>query len=465
MTWSGAQDLRVFLADYRETYADDVIVVDEDLAPNQDVTALVWQLAAHGHEEMLICPRVTGLGAELVTNLFASRERIARMLGTDTKGLYAAYQRGARSLCEPRLIPYGPVLDSVTEGDSVDLATVPMIQHFQSDRAPYITGGIIFARHPDTGVGNLSYHRAMVHSRYELATNLGSRGHLWQMLELARERGELLPVAMVIGSHPKFMLAAAASTGPNLDERAIAGGFFGEPLEVVGTPRYGLGVPATAELVLEGLLDPTASVDEGPFGEYTGHSSSRSTRTLFRVQAIMRRRDAILIDVNGGNSADHLNLGRVSREAQMAELLLERFPCVTGIHYPNSGTHFHCYVAVRPSKPGEARQVMLAILGLDPYLKLVIAVDQDVDIRDEGQIFWALATHFQAHRDLFSIGGLPGNRLDPSSESDGTTSRLALDATRQLGFEGDRIEIAAAALERAARRLDGLLSGGPTRGA
>ncbi len=219
------------------------------------------------------------------------------------------------------------------------------------------------------------------------------------------------------------------------------------------TPIHGLAVPATADIVLEGTIDPDLHSDEGPFGEFTGYSSDRSTRNVITVDAVLGRHDAIWVDVVGGNSAEHLNLARVPREAELIEKLRDRFPCVQRVHYPNSGTHFHCYVAVRQRRPGEARQALLGLLGWDPYLKTVVAVDEDVDITDDRAVLWALATHLQPTTDLFTIDGLPGSPLDPSSSIDGSTSRLALDATRGPGFEGTRIAVAPAALGRARQLL------------
>jgi len=443
------QDLHVFLDRYCAEHPEDVTVVTDELSADQDVTAVVWELAARGRDDLVVCRNVRGLGVEVATNLFASRARIARLLGTDEAHLHETYQRRAAARMEPRVVAAGPVLDRVSAGPDVDVRTLPLLTHFATDRAPYITSGIIVACHPGTGVGNLSYHRAMVDSPTSLATSLHSRGHLWLMLLAARERGQSLPVAMVIGGHPLFMLAASARVGADVDERTIAGGLLGAPLEVIETPRYGLGVPASADFVLEGVLDPETAAEEGPFGEFTGYSSNRSTNTMFRIETILRRGDARLLDVVGGNSAEHLNLARVPRESEMAEKLKERFPSVVRLHYPRSGTHFHCYVAVRQQRAGEARQVMLALLGWDPYLKTVVAVDDDVDVGDDASVLWALATHFQPHRDLFVIDGLPGSALDPSSSATGSTSRLALDATRPEGFEGVRAGISDAAMARA----------------
>lgn len=448
----GGQDFQAFLAHYREAHPGDVFTVHEAVSNDQDITALVQGLALQGRHPLVVCEHVSGLDVPVATNVFASRQRVARLFGADTDGIHTAYQARARQLLAPREVPHGPVTDVVASGEQVDLRALPMLRHFETDRGPYITKAILIAEHPDTGVGNMSYHRSMLHSPTEIATSLHSRGDLWRLLQIAADRGRPLPVAMVIGAHPLFMLAGSARVPFGVDERHVAGGLFGAPLEIVRTPRHGIGVPAHAEYVLEGVIDPTAQVDEGPFGEFTGYSSNRSTNNLFKVETVMHRRRPMLVDSMGGNSAEHLNLARIPRESEMVEKLKQRFPSVTALHYPNSGTHFHAYVALRQMRPGEARQVMLGLLGWDPYLKTVIAVDADVDVTRDEEILWALATHFQPHRDLLTIDGLPGSALDPSASGVGTTSRMGLDATRGPDFDGVRAQLSQRALD-VARRL------------
>ena len=441
------QDLHELVDAYTALHPDDVLVVTEPVSPVEDITAVVWELAAMGRHPLLRFTSVQGLGVEVVTNMFASRPRVARLLGADPDGLHAAYEERAARRLPPRLVGDGPVLADVAKGDEVDLASLPLLTHFATDRAPYISSGVVVVEGEDGAGGNLSYHRAMVHSATGLATSLHSRGHLWRRVEEAE--GRPLPVAMVIGGHPLFMLAASARVPAGVDERDVAGGLMGEPLEVVETPRHRIRVPATADFVLEGVLEPGTEVEEGPFGEFTGYSSDRSTRSLLTVETVLRRRDPMLADVVGGNSAEHLNLSRIPREAEMSRQLRERFPSVTGLHYPNSGTHFHAYVAVRQRRPGEARQVLLALLGWDPYLKTAIAVDDDVDLADDAEVLWAVATRFQPSQDLFVVAGLPGSALDPSSSSVGTTSRLGIDATRGPGFTAARHLLSAAARDTA----------------
>ena len=456
-----SQDFHDFLAWYLEHHPEDALVVDEPVCSDQDITVIAQALAQHGRHPLLLFTQVRGLAVRVATNLFASRDRVARFLGVPKGDLHAEYQRRSRNRLPWRLLDEAPLLDVIQRDTMVDLRGLPMLRHFQSDRGAYITNAILIAEDPDSGAGNMSYHRSMVHSPSEIATSLHSRGDLWRLLQSAKARGRKLPVAMVIGCHPLIMLAASARVPFGVDEREVAGGLLGDPLEVIRTPLHGIAVPAHAEMALEGVLDPEAFVEEGPFGEFTGYSSDRSTHTLFKVEAVLRRRDAILVDVLGGNSAEHLNLARIPRESEMAEKLKERFPSVKALHYPTSGTHFHAYVSLDQTRQGEARQVMLGLLGWDPYLKTVIAVDSDVDVTQDEQVLWALATHFQPHRDLLLVDGLPGSALDPSATGEGTTSRMGMDATRGAQFSGLRATVSEASIARVGGLLASLGLPGP----
>ena len=443
MTGQGLGD---FLRGYEAAHPADVYTVDRPVSLDQDITAAVWELAGQGRHPLLRFTRVEGADREVVTNLFASRPRIERMLGARPGELHDAYQRLAAQAMPMAELDRGPVTDRIDAGDRVDLGRLPLLTHFATDLGPYITSGIVVAEDAGSGRGNLSYHRSVVASPTSLGTSLHSRGDLWRLLQTASASGRRLPVAMVVGAHPLFMLAASARVAFGTDEREIAGGLLGEPLEVVRTPRHGLRVPAAAEVVLEGEIDPAADEDEGPFGEFSGYSSDRSTRNRIDVCTVMQRSGAVWLDVVGGNSHEHLNLGRVPREAEMIAKLKDRFGSVVAAHYPQSGTHFHCYVAVDQRRPGEARQALLALLGWDPYLKTVVAVDADLDVTRDEEVLWALATCFQPDRDMIVIDGLPGSALDPSADRLGTTSRLALDATRGPDFDAQRIRISDSAL-------------------
>jgi UbiD family decarboxylase len=440
------QDLHAWLADYQQSHPEDVLEVDEPMSADQELSAIAVNLWAAGRAPVVVASKVGTLGVAVVTNVFASRQRVARVLGTDEGGLHAAFRRGVAERVPVKVLDDGPILHGPR---STDVRTVPMLRHFAEDAAPYLTSGVVIADDPETGIGNCSYHRSMVASPSSLATSLHSRGHLWRYLQTAAARRQRLPVAVVVGGHPAFLLACSARVGIDVDERDIAGGLFGRALETVRTPTHGIAVPATADIVIEGTIDPDAFVEEGPFGEYSGYASARSTNTLIDVDVVLRRPDAMLLDVVSGREPDHLNLGRIPREAELVAKLQERFPDVLALHYPASGTHFHCYVSLRPGGPaGVSRQVLLALLGFDPYVKLAVAVDDDIDIRRDEEVLWAIATRFQADRDLISVAGLPGSLLDPSSNA-GVTARAGLDATCGPDFDGVKVTLDPPAVERA----------------
>ncbi len=358
-----SQDLHDWWTAYRAAHPDDVFTIDAELDADQDVTAVCVELDRAGRAPVVWAPRVAGLGVAVLTNVFASRPRIARILGVPDQAadgagadaaLHAAVRAGVAGRVAPRIVADGPVLGCVASGADVDVATVPMLRHFAEDAAPYVTSGVVVAEDPETGVGNLSYHRCMARGRTGLATSLHSRGHLFRALRHAEAAGTTLPVAIVVGGHPLWLLAASAKVPLEVDERDVAGGLFGAPLECVRTPAFGLAVPASADLVIEGVIDPTVRVDEGPFGEYSGYASARSTNNLVEVRTICRRTDAVLLDVVSGHSPDHLNLGRIPREADLVAQLQARFPDVVALRYPPAGTHFHCVVAHPAGRGGRA---------------------------------------------------------------------------------------------------------------
>jgi UbiD family decarboxylase len=264
-----------------------------------------------------------------------------------------------------------------------------------------------------------------------------------------------LEIAVVIGCHPSIMLAASAKTNINVDEYDIAGSLLKEPLELVKGQTIDVEYPATAEIVLEGKILPNIFEDEGPFGEYTGYSTSRSTRNVFEVSAVCHRKDPYYVNIVPGPSADHLNLMRVAKEALVWERLRERVPNVRGIHFPKSGVNFHCIISMAKGAAGSVRQALMLVFGLDPYLKLAIAVDEDIDITDESAIMWALSTRMQGDEDIFIVPKVFTNQLDPSSRQ-GMGAKVGIDATVRSDAEAIKLEMNSEHLIQAYNIIDNL---------
>jgi UbiD family decarboxylase len=448
-------NLRAFLQELEAKAPEEIWRVTDEVDRDFEIAALVMELERRGQSPVLWFERVRGSRFPVVTNIFADRRRYARALGVPLEGLAEEWLARNERRIAPVLRRSGPIKDVVRTGTEVDLAALPIILHFSEDAGPYITNGIVVAKDPDTGVRNASFHRMQLRGRNRLGTSLHSRRHLWDYQRRAEERGEPLPVSIVIGAHPLFHFGAGLSKVPiDVDEYEVAGGFFGEPLEIVPGVTVDVEAPAEAEFVLEGTILPGVREAEGPFAEFTGYASERSTQHVIEVSAMLHRRNAIYQDVVAGISDEHTMLLAVPQEARLLKVLRGHFPTVKAVSYPKSGTcRLHCYISMRPTAEGQAKNAAMAAFGDDLALKLVVVVDDDVDVASEQEVLWAVATRMQADSDLFVIPNAMGAILDPSTRA-GMTAKVGIDATRPLGGFPRRHTLPAGALARAAALID-----------
>ncbi len=441
--------LRSFLSELPD---DDILRISEPMELDYLPTALILELEKRRKTPVVVVERPKGFDTPVVANLFASRARIARMVGADPGGFNDAWVRALANLTPPIMVGKGPVHDFTVQGNELDAGTLPISRHFEKDAGRYIGSGILVCKDPDTGVRNLSYQRLQLKGPNRFGASLHSRGHIWDYLQRCAARRRNLEVAVVIGVHPAINLAAAAKVAMEVDEFDVAGALLGRPVELVKCKTIDVEVPAEAEFVLEGEILADVHEDEGPYGEYTGYSTDRSTRNVFVVKAITWRSKPIFHDIIPGYSAEHLLLGRSAKEAHVHMRLKEMVPGLKALNFPKSGTHFHAYLSLKKTAEGQARHALMLLLGLDPYLKLVVAVDEDVNVFDEEEVLWALATRFQADTDMFTVPQVFCNRLDPSSR-DGMSAKLALDATAPLKWDVERAVVPRDAAARAAELL------------
>ena len=375
----------------------------------------------------------------VIANVFGTKKRIAAMVGATLDDFHVKWKNARQNMLPPAIVKTGLVQEVVVKGNDVDVTKLPIFQHFKSDAGRYVSSGITVGRDPDTGVSNLSYHRMMMKSKDTFGISLHSRGHLWDYFRRSREHGKDLEVAIIIGCHPLVYLGACGKMGIDQDEYELAGALLGEPLELVCCATIDAHVPASAEIVLEGKILAETFDDEGPFGEYTGYSTSRSTRNVFKVSAITHRKSPIFMDLVPGYSAEHLLLAGYGRMAEYMSILKERFPVVLDLNQPKSGTHFNTYIKIKKTAEVQPRQIMALMAGLDMYSKILVVVDDEIDIYDEEQVLWAIATRVQPHKDVSIIENMMCNVLDPSSEK-GMSSKMFIDATSPLESENKRYD-------------------------
>src|SRR5438093_5822918 len=265
----------------------------------------------------------------------------------------------------------------------------------------------------------------MVQGRDRSSIHLTLGKHLWEFYKVAEGRGEPLPVAFALGVHPAVALGALAIGSIDEDERAIMGALLGEPLELVRCETSDVLVPAHAEMVIEGEILPGERTPEGPFGEFTGYSLGERQREIVHVKAITHRRDAIFQDITVAH-LDHMLLSTIPMEANLFRAVRAMVPSVKAVRVPSP---FTCYVSIEQRLVGQAKNAMMAVLGADLYMKRVVIVDHDVDVFDDRQVNWALATRCQPDRDITVVSNARGSDLDPSTKEDGHTAKWGVDAT------------------------------------
>jgi 2,5-furandicarboxylate decarboxylase 1 len=422
--------------------ASETLVIPDPIHLDFAPTALVLELEAQKRFPVVIVEHPQGFDGPVVSNLFSDRSRIARMVGEKPGGFGQAWARALSNLIPAVMADEAPVHEVVTRGNEVDAALLPISRHFQADAGRYIGSGILICKDPDTGVRNLSFQRMQLKGPNRFGASLHSRGHIWDHLQRCEARGKNLEVAVVIGCHPAIYIAAAAKVAMEIDELEVAGALMREPVELVKCKTIDVEVPADAEYVIEGEILVGTNEDEGPYGEYTGYSTSRSTRNVFEVKAITHKRKPIFLDIIPGYSSDHLMLSRCTREAHVSHRLKEMVPTLKALCYPSTGVHFHAYMSFKKTAEGQARQALMLLMGLDSYIKFAVAVDDDIDVFNEDEVLWALATRFQADTDMFVVPKVFCNRLDPSSV-EGMSAKIGLDATKRPEFDAERTRLPA----------------------
>ena len=421
-----AQDLRGYLDLIKRRKPEELVIVSREVDPAYEITALVVKLEKEARRRpVLLFEKVKGTQFPVLTNLHASRSRLALALNVAPDEMLRAYLRAMERPIPPTVVPTGPVKDVVLSGGTLDLHQLPQIIHHEGDAGTYLTAAISFAKDPTAETWNCAYNRLMIKSRDTTSIHLTAGKHLWEFHRIAESLSRPLPVAFAIGVHPAIALGALAIGSIDEDERAIMGALLGEPLELVKCETSDLLVPAHAELVIEAEILPRERTPEGPFGEFTGYSLGERAREVMKVEAITHRAGAMFHDITVAH-LDHMLLSTIPMEANLYRAVRAMVPSVKAVRVPGP---FTCFVSIEQRLPGQAKNAILAVLGADLYMKRVVVVDQDVDVFDDKQINWAIATRCQPDRDLTIITNARGSDLDPSTKEDGYTAKWGVDAT------------------------------------
>src|SRR5690606_15669231 len=329
-----------------------------------------------------------------------------------------------------------PVQEVVLQGDDADLTALPVHLQHGLDGAPYISSGVDIVRDPATGLTNVGMRRLMLRGPREAGIDLLSPSDLKIIYEASARRGEPLPIAFVVGSHPVDHVAATMRIP--VDEVGLIASLRDEPLPVVKCVTNDLRVPADAEYVLEGYLDAAGHVEpEGPYGEFLGYYGAVKINPVFHLTAITHRRNPIFqtSTIAGRHLAltDSAQLVALRTEVSVWRALETAVREVRAVHATtSSGGMFNVRIAMRQRVPGEARNAIAAAFGTLANVKHVFVFDPDIDIFSDQQVDWALATRFQADRDLVVQPGMRTLPLDPSLAGARTGAKAGFDCTMPI---------------------------------
>ncbi len=443
-----ARDLREFL---RQLEAEEQLArVSTEVDPDQDVTIIQHRLLAKQGPAVLF-ERVKGSPYRLVSNLFGTPERVELALGRHPRAIGEDLVQLAERFMPPtisavwterrklwqvaqarmRTVSRGPILDNCFSPAQLD--RLPCLTCWPLDGGPFFTLPLVHTVDPRTGAGNLGIYRLQ---RFD-ATSTGMH---WQIekgggfhFQMAAERGESLPVSVILGGAPALTIAAITPLPEGIDERLLAALLMGRPLDVIKRSGTGHRIPAQAEFVLEGSVTPGDERQEGPFGDHLGHYSHSAKFPVFRVARMLARKDAIYpATVVGKPPQEDYYIGEALQEMTLPLLKLIR-PAISDLWaYPETGFHPLAIAAVKERYGHEALKHALGLMGEGQLslTKIMIVVDHDINVRDFKQVSHALWETLDASHGIHLLAPTAQDTLDFTGPTMNTGSKLILLGTR-----------------------------------
>jgi 4-hydroxy-3-polyprenylbenzoate decarboxylase len=460
-------DLREFIAQLEAN--GDLKRIKAEVSPRLEMTEICDRVLRAGGPALLF-ERPTGHDIPVLANLFGAVRRVAAAMGVAKGqenrsalreiGQMLAFLRepeppkGLRDLWEkfpvwkqllnmpPKTVSTASSQEIILEGKDVDLARLPVQTCWPQDAGPLITWGLTVTRGPAKPRQNLGIYRQQVIERNRVIMRwLAHRGGALDYRDHLVVSKDPFPVAVALGADPATMLAAVAPIPDTLSEYQFAGLLRGARTELVKCLGNVLEVPASAEIILEGVLGEETA-EEGPHGDHTGYYNEVERFPVMTVQRITMRRSPIYHSTYTGKPPDEPAMLGVALNEVFVPLLQKQFPEIVDFYLPPEGCSYRlAVVSMRKQYPGHAKRVMFGIwsyLRQFMYTKLIVVCDDDVDVRDWKEVIWALTTRVDAARDTTLVENTPIDYLDFASPVSGLGSKMGIDATNKWPGESGR---------------------------
>lgn len=432
--------------------------IADRVSPDLEIAALADRVSkSPGGGPALLFERPAGFDVPVAVNLFGSMKRMCMALGVSTLDELAAQiddlstpkipggvidalkmlpkMSRLRDLI-PKTVSSAPCQEVVSRKGSLD--DFPILKCWPGDGGRYITLPLVFTKDPETGARNIGTYRMQVYDGRTAGMHWQRHKGGAQHYRVAERLGKRMPVAVALGPDPALAYSATAPMPEGLDELMLAGFLRRKRVELVKCVSVDLEVPANAQIIIEGYVDPGERRREGPFGDHTGFYSHPDDYPVFHVTCIThRRRPVYLTTVVGIPPMEDYYLGKAS-ERIFLPLIRKTLPEIIDMAFPAAGI-FHNIVLVSIDKryPGHARKIMSAFWGLGQLMfsKTIIVVDKDVDVQNEAEVAWIVGTHYDPERDIQFTRG-PVDDLEDASDRPALGSKMGIDATRKWASEG-----------------------------
>ncbi len=455
-------DLRAFIDQLEQQ--GELKQITQEVDPHLEMTEIADRvLRAGGPALLFVNPK--GSDIPVLANLFGTPKRVALGMGQESVehlrevGQVLAYlkepdpPKGFKDVIEklpifkqvlnmpPKVRSKAVCQEAVIEGDEVDLSKWPIQTCWPGDAGPLITWGLVVTRGPNKERQNLGIYRQQVIGRNKVIMRwLSHRGGAIDFREWKMAHpGKPFPVSVIIGADPATILGAVTPVPDALSEYAFAGLLRGSKTEVTNCIGNDLQVPAMAEIILEGTIDPDEMADEGPFGDHTGYYNEVDQFPVFTVERITHRKKPIYHSTYTGRPPDEPAVLGLALNEVFVPILKKQFPEIVDFYLPPEGCSYRmAVVSIQKQYPGHAKRVMMgcwSFLRQFMYTKFIIVTDEDVDVRNWEDVIWAITTRMDPARDTTLVENTPIDYLDFASPVSGLGSKMGLDATNK--WEGE----------------------------
>lgn len=458
-------DLRDFITQLEKQ--NEIKRINIPVDPHLEMTELSDRTLRAGGPALLF-ENPKGHSTPVLTNLFGTTKRVAMGMGHSDpkalreignllaflkepeppKGMKDAFQKlpifKQIMNMAPKTINKAPCQTNIISGTDVNLHDIPLQTCWPGDVAPLLTWGLVITKGPEQTRTNLGIYRQQLLGPNKLIMRwLKHRGGALDFQAWCKAHpGKRFPIAVALGTDPATILAAVTPVPDNLSEYAFAGLLRGSKTELVNCISHDLQVPASAEIILEGYIDPEEKALEGPFGDHTGYYNEAEYFPVFTVETITQRDNPIYHSTYTGRPPDEPAMLGVALNEVFIPLLQKQFPEIQDFYLPPEGCSYRfAIVTIKKQYPGHAKRIMMGVwsfLRQFMYTKFIVVADDDIDARNWQDVIWAITTRMDPRRDTVFIDNSPIDYLDFASPTPGLGSKMGLDATHKWPGETTR---------------------------